>query len=136
MASPDIRVHPRHDGRIEPQDQEAAPAKVPTVALRPVTQADVELLRTATVANLNWIGEQRFTDRDVHQRAEFRHYCEFRPARGDFGFIAQRDGRTVGVVWLLFLDASDPGYGFVADGVPELSISVWSGYRGEASAGR
>lgn len=36
----------------------------------------------------------------------------------------------VGLVWLLFLGADDPGYGFVADGVPELSVCVWLGHRG------
>jgi GNAT superfamily N-acetyltransferase len=41
----------------------------------------------------------------------------------------------VGVTWALFLDGDDPGYGFVADGVPELSLSVWSGYRGQGVGG-
>lgn len=116
----------------DPDPAAATPAEVTSpVTLRPVRVDDVELLRAATVANLDWTGEQRFTYRDVDEAPHLRHYAEFRPDRGDFGFVAAQQGWTVGVVWLLFLDAAAPGYGFVADGVPELSISVWSGYRGQ-----
>jgi ribosomal protein S18 acetylase RimI-like enzyme len=102
---------------------------------RPLTVGDRELLRTATLANVTWSGEQRFTYRDVDERPGLRHYTEFRPERGDLGFVAETQGLAVGVVWALFLDSDDPGYGFVADGVPELSLSVWSGYRGQGIGG-
>ena len=105
------------------------------VTTRPLTAGDRELLRTATLANVNWSGEQRFTHRDVDERPDLRHYTLFRPGRGDLGFVAETQGLVVGVVWALFLDADDPGYGFVADGVPELRLSVWSGYRGQGTGG-
>ncbi len=89
---------------------------------RPLTAGDRELLRTATLANVNWTGEQRFTSRDVDERPDLRHYTVFRPGRGDLGFVSERHGLVVGVVWALLLGAEDPGYGFVADGVPELSL--------------
>jgi ribosomal protein S18 acetylase RimI-like enzyme len=104
-------------------------------ATRPLTVDDRELLRTATLANVNWSGEQRFTHRDVDERPDLRHYTLFRPDRGDLGFVAEVQGLVVGVTWALFLDGDDPGYGFVADGVPELSLSVWSGYRGQGVGG-
>ncbi|WP_245743346.1 GNAT family N-acetyltransferase [Geodermatophilus poikilotrophus] len=102
---------------------------------RPLTADDGELLRTATLANVNWTGEPRFTARHVERTPELRHYCEFRPERGDLGFVAETRGLAVGVVWALFLPGDDPGYGFVADGVPELSLSVWSGHRGRGIGG-
>ena len=105
------------------------------VTTRPLTAGDRELLRTATLANVNWSGEQRFTHRDVDERPDLRHYTGFRPDRGDLGLVVERDGRTAGVVWVLFLDAHDPGYGFVADGVPELSIWVAPGSRGRGLGG-
>ena len=105
------------------------------VTTRPLTAGDGELLRTATLANLNWTGEPRFTSRDVDETPELRHYCEFRPERGDLGFVAGTRGPVVGVVWALFLAADDPGYGFVADGVPELSLCVWPGHRGRGIGG-
>jgi ribosomal protein S18 acetylase RimI-like enzyme len=110
---------------------------VPTqVTTRPLTTGDRELLRTATLANVNWTGEQRFTYRDVDERPDLRHYTVLRPGRGDLGFVAERQGLAVGVVWALLLGAEDPGYGFVADDVPELSVCVWSGYRGQGIGGR
>lgn len=105
------------------------------VTTRPLTEDDRDLLRTATLANLNWTGESRVGLRDVDERPDLRHYTEFRPQRGDLGLVAERGGRAVGVVWLLFLHAHDPGYGFVADGVPELSIWVAPDSRGQGVGG-
>ena len=105
------------------------------VTTRPLTEHDRELLRAATLTNVNWTGEQRFTSRDVDETPELRHYCDLRPERGDFGLVAERDGRTVGVVWALVLAGADRGYGHVADDVPELSLCVWSGYRGQGIGG-
>jgi GNAT superfamily N-acetyltransferase len=105
------------------------------VATRPLTTGDHELLRTATLANVDRTGEERITHRDVDETPELRHYTALRPERGDFGFVAERDGRAVGVVWALFLAGADRGYGHVADGVPELSLCVWSGYRGRGIGG-
>jgi GNAT superfamily N-acetyltransferase len=110
---------------------------VPTqVTTRSLTADDRELLRTATLANVNWAGEHRCTARDVDERPDLRHYTVFRPGRGDLGFVAERRGLVVGVVWALLLGAEDPGHGFVADGVPELGLCVWSGYRGQGIGGR
>ena len=96
-----------------------------------VTYVDMEVLLTeATRLNLNWTGTDRFGDPDIVADPALAHYTRLRPERGDFGLVAEVSGRCVGVVWLLFLDSGDPGYGFVADGVPELSVCVWPGYRG------
>jgi ribosomal protein S18 acetylase RimI-like enzyme len=105
------------------------------VTIRPLIGGDRELLRTATLTNVNWTGEQRFTHRDVDETPDLRHYTEFQQERGDLGLVAERDGLTVGVVWALFLAGADRGYGHVADDVPELSLCVWSGYRGQGVGG-
>jgi GNAT superfamily N-acetyltransferase len=105
---------------------------VPT--LRPLDERDQPLLLTATLGNLNWLGE-RFTAQDVLGRPEFRHYVEVDAGRGDFGVVAQ-DGETpCGVAWVVFLPAEDPGYGFVEPAVPELSVWVDASRRG-AGLGR
>lgn len=100
------------------------------VTIRPLTAGDSPILRTATLTNLNWTGEERVTYRDVDEAPELRHYVDLRPERGDFGFVAETTRLPVGVVWALFLGGAERGYGFVAEGVPELSVCVWSGYRG------
>lgn len=102
--------------------------------LRDLRPVETELLRQATLTNLNWSGEQRFSFRDLDEDPALRHYYALVAARGDHGFVAKAQANSgaevvLGVVWILFLDSTDPGYGFVADGVPELSVCVWSGYR-------
>ena len=99
--------------------------------LRALDTADRPQLRFATAANMNWQGVERFTFKDVDQAPELRHYFDLTPARGDFGYIAENDGLVIGAVWLLFFTMEDKGFGFVAEGVPELSISVWPGYTGQ-----
>ncbi|MDT9594180.1 GNAT family N-acetyltransferase [Nocardioides zeae] len=108
---------------------------MPEVVLRPLEPADEHLLRTATHVNLNRVGPERFTLADVDRRPDLRCYTVLDPDRGDLGFAARLEGRDVGVVWLQFLDASAPGHGFVADGVPELGLCVFSGYRGAGIGG-
>lgn len=102
-----------------------------TVTIRALVESDHPNLRTATLSNMNWSGTERFSYKDIDLSAELCHYFDFKPARGDFGFVAEQDGMTVGVIWLLFLDEKDPGFGFVAQGVPELSINVFSGYHAQ-----
>ena len=105
------------------------------LTLRPLLSSDRELMRAATLANMNWTGSRRFTYADIDSTPEFSHYFRFDEESGDFGLAAESNGRLVGLAWLTFFDATDPGFGYIADGVPELSISVWDGYR-RRGAGR
>ncbi len=54
---------------------------------------------------------------------------------GDAGLVAVRDGAAIGAAWWRRFAASEPGYGFVAEDVPELSLAVVAAARG-AGAGR
>lgn len=47
------------------------------------------------------------------------------------GMICLVAGSTIGAVWLRDLPASDPGYGFVAPGIPELTIAISPQRRGQ-----
>jgi ribosomal protein S18 acetylase RimI-like enzyme len=60
---------------------------------------------------------------------ELAHYVTNWPAPGDFGLIAL-DPEPVGAVWCRYFGAADPGYGFVNESIPELSIGVVEGARG------
>ena len=44
--------------------------------------------------------------------------------------IAEASGVPIGAAWLRLMPAHDPGYGFVAPDVPELSIGVVASWRG------
>jgi GNAT superfamily N-acetyltransferase len=49
--------------------------------------------------------------------------------RGDSGLVALVHGVPVGAAWLRFFPTSDPGYGFVDESTPELSVAVLRDYR-------
>jgi GNAT superfamily N-acetyltransferase len=96
---------------------------------------DRELLRRATLDNLNWNGP-RFTLDDLDATPEFRHYYQPWPGEGDFGIVAtDATGTPRGVVWLKHFTSDDPGYGFIATDVPELSIWVEASQRGNGIGG-
>lgn len=98
--------------------------------LRALTPADGPALRTATLGNLNWSGT-RFTVTDLDTTPVFAHYTRLDPERGDFGVAAELDGQVVGVAWALFLPSTDPGFGFIAADIPELSLWVAAPNRGQ-----
>ena len=99
------------------------------VRKRELGASDRQILMEATLANVNWVGP-RFTARDVVSTPEFSRYVAFDATRGDFGMVAlDRDNEWVGVVWVLFLPAECPGFGFIDAETGELSVSVKQGMR-------
>lgn len=103
------------------------------ITLRDLRAGEDHILFEASMGTINWPGP-RFTEEEARAIPEIMHYTRFRPERGDLGVVAETDaGRSrlvVGVAWLLFLPATDPGYGFVAADVPEFAIWVRAGRRG------
>lgn len=51
--------------------------------------------------------------------------------RSGFGLVAEQGTRPIGAVWWRYFTADAPGYGFVAQAVPELSVPVERGHRGQ-----
>lgn len=96
---------------------------------RALTEADRGLLREATLANMNWNG-QRFTVDDVDASPALSHYFTSFPSNRDYGLAHEEDDVVTSVAWLVFLPHADPGYGFVSDEIPELSITTFEGFRG------
>lgn len=105
------------------------------VSVRAATAADRTLLARATLDNVNWSGP-RFTMSEVESTSELRHYYDGWSDAEDFGLVAENgEGVAVGVVWLRCFTADDPGYGFVAETVHELSIWVSAEHRGRGVGG-
>ncbi len=50
--------------------------------------------------------------------------------RGDAGFIALQGGFPVGAAWYRLFPAAEPGFGFVDEQTPELTIAVVPSKRG------
>ncbi|MDO4411462.1 GNAT family N-acetyltransferase [Cutibacterium sp.] len=51
------------------------------------------------------------------------------------GMICLVAGSPIGAAWLRNLPASDPGYGFIAPGIPELTIAISPQHRGQGNGG-
>ena len=63
---------------------------------------------------------------------ELRRYVEGWGRKGDLAIVAlDRLDEPVGAAWCRTFTADAPGYGFVADDVPELSIAVYPECRGQ-----
>jgi GNAT superfamily N-acetyltransferase len=59
-----------------------------------------------------------------------RHYLEGWGRTGDAAVVAVVDGQRLGAAWYRLFPTEDPGWGFVATDVPELSIGVAAEARG------
>ena len=59
-----------------------------------------------------------------------RRYLEGWGRPGDVAIVAIVDGQRLGAAWFRLFPAEDPGWGFVATAVPELSIGVAAEARG------
>ena len=99
-----------------------------SMRVRELRSDDRSLLLAATLGNLNW-REARFTEREVLERSELRHYVAVQFDRGDFGWVAEDEGVPVGAAWAVFLPRDDAGYGFVDERTPEVSLWVSAGHR-------
>jgi GNAT superfamily N-acetyltransferase len=85
---------------------------------------------------VNWSPQWKKKSRKhVLSSPKTAHYIVGWPRDSDLGVIAKANGERIGAAWLRFLPAADPGYGFVADDVPELTIGVAAHWRGRG-AGR
>jgi GNAT superfamily N-acetyltransferase len=97
------------------------------VRLHEATAQDVEALMYAAA---NWHGRAPFGRDDVMNQPDLAHYVAGWPRAGEFGTIATVDDGTVGAAWCRTFTADDPGYGFLAPSVPELSLGVEATHRG------
>jgi DNA-binding MarR family transcriptional regulator/GNAT superfamily N-acetyltransferase len=131
------------EARLTGTGDDSFPDVVDGTTYRPATADDLPLLRRASLDAMNWSAD-RFTDADL-DRPEFAHYFRaFDPDRptddrpgdraderaADIGVVASDDDGPLGVAWAVHLPASDPGYGFVAEDVPELTLAVDARARG------
>ncbi len=102
--------------------------------LRPATGNDAPALTAALLEAVNWDGRARFTGEQLLADPHLAHYVAGWPRLTDFGAVAVDDGAgggaVLGAAWCRLSDATDPGYGFLADDVPELTIGVAPAHRG------
>jgi GNAT superfamily N-acetyltransferase len=99
--------------------------------IRRAAAKDGPFMADMLVEAANWSADwKKKTRRRVLSAPATAHYIAGWPRDTDLGVIAEADGAPVGAAWLRFLPAADPGYGFLAPDVPELTIGVAGEWRG------
>jgi GNAT superfamily N-acetyltransferase len=81
------------------------------------------------VEAVNWNESRHLERSSVAVDPVLSRYVTGWPRPGDLGVVAEA-GEPIGSVWLRLFTADDPGYGYVADDVPELSMAVVAEWRG------
>lgn len=55
---------------------------------------------------------------------------------GDVALVAEdAEGRPIGAAWFRLMTAEEPGYGFITEAIPEVSIAVVPDWRGKGVGG-
>jgi ribosomal protein S18 acetylase RimI-like enzyme len=107
------------------------------VTIRAATGGDVGFLELMLVEAVHWeVGKPRSSPAETLALPEHRRYLAGWPRETDAGVVATDErGQLVGAAWFRFFPAEDPGYGFVAEDVPEVAIGVVPEYRGQGTGG-
>jgi len=93
--------------------------------IRPATKDDDAFLKTMMYEAARWNPDwPREPMAEVLDEPILRRYHEDWGRPGDGGMIAEIDGEPVGAAWYRLFAAEAPGYGFVDERTPELSIAV------------
>mgnify|MGYP006159411319 CR=1 FL=1 len=99
------------------------------ITYRPASPGDVKLLTRMLWVAFNWrdeaVSEQHWPDPTAAAK-----YVDGFGRHGDAGVVAAVAGQGVGAAWYRLLPADDPGYGFVAADIPEVTLGVASKARG------
>lgn len=104
--------------------------------LRPATGEDARVLSDMLVEAANWDPARARTRVAVLEDRAVSRYIAGWQRPGDFGCVAEdARGVPVGACWARLFPGNAPGYGFVAVGVPELTLGVYPYWRAQG-AGR
>ncbi|WP_298743678.1 GNAT family N-acetyltransferase [uncultured Microbacterium sp.] len=93
--------------------------------VRPATQADGAFLADMIVEAANWRQGGARPRHDIIAHPDHSRYVSGWMRPGDAGFVAiDGNAEAVGAAWYRMLPRTDPGFGYVGTGVPELIIGV------------
>jgi ribosomal protein S18 acetylase RimI-like enzyme len=102
--------------------------------LRLATADDFTFLTEMLLEAYNWDGTPTFTLDKLRTEDKAWRYVDDWPRSTDFGVIAEVDGTAAGAAWARCFTADRPGYGYIADDVPELSLGVSPAFRRQGIA--
>jgi len=100
--------------------------------IRPVTADDLPFLRKMMYEAARWNPDwPREPMEEVLAEPILLRYSEGWGRHGDGGVIAEIEGEPVGAAWYRLFEAGEPGYGFVDEETPELTIAIVPSRRGK-----
>jgi ribosomal protein S18 acetylase RimI-like enzyme len=100
--------------------------------LRPATVNDTDFLASMLREAINWDPARESLSLDaVLASPDLAHYIVGWPQDGDVGVVAEILDHRVGAAWLRRFTRADHGFGYVADDIPEMTIAVAPGHRGD-----
>jgi GNAT superfamily N-acetyltransferase len=107
------------------------------IEIRQARADDAAFIRSMLVEALNWDPHRvALSPEAIAAEPTFGRYIAGWPRPSDLGVVAEADGVLIGASWMRVFDATEPGYGFLAEDIPELSIGVAPGWRGRGVGGR
>ncbi|PZU45893.1 MAG: N-acetyltransferase [Microbacterium sp.] len=93
--------------------------------IRPAVQADGAFLGDMVVEAANWRQGGLRPRHEIIAHPDHHRYLAGWMRPGDAGFIAvDEHDQPIGAAWYRMLPRTDPGFGYVGTGVPELIIGV------------
>ena len=103
-----------------------------TLHIRDASTEDIDFLAAMLLEAVNWRQDrQTVTLQSIMNTPDLWHYLSDWKQSSDFGFLAHEAEEPVGAAWARSMTAEDPGYGFVDEEIPELSMGVVSTHRGQ-----
>jgi ribosomal protein S18 acetylase RimI-like enzyme len=103
------------------------------ITIRALTTADEAFLWDMLYLAIYVPEDSLPISRDILNALEIAKYVKGWGRAGDSGLMAL-DSETmqpIGAIWLRLFSEDEPGYGYVAADIPELSIAVLPAYRGK-----
>jgi GNAT superfamily N-acetyltransferase len=102
----------------------------PDVVIRDAEALDLRPLSVALAHAADWNGVTGLSPSEALRRPDLAVYLSGWPWPDDIGVVASIDGRDVGAAWARTLTSASPGYGWVSDDIPELTMGVTPAVRG------
>lgn len=120
----------------------ALPSEMPSemtsdIAIRAAAPGDVDFLAAMLLEAANWRGDDHsLSPESLRREPSLWHYLDGWQRPTDFGVVAlDTAGHPAGAAWARILPATDPGYGFVSELIPEIGMAVAARFRSRGIGG-
>jgi GNAT superfamily N-acetyltransferase len=117
--------------RSELRRRQRSGIEPPAIRLRPAVASDESFLRDMLCNAARWRpGQEDINRAQVLSDDHVARYVDAWKRTGDVGVVAHESRHPVGAAWLRKLTIDRPGYEFIDESIPELTIAVVSERRG------